>query len=169
MMRYVRHIAVCAAGVILLLVVPFLFTDGFARLINGTDAVSGASEILDAPSGNYTVLINRERHKSGSDMEAWREFFSGGDFTIIFDDISCVTLEGDESAHEMAMSFMSRLPENQMKLHSGSALQVLSKAEYGRYDMLLLSDEAAESYGISAIADSSFTEVIHTVDKGEAQ
>lgn len=153
----------------MLLGVPFLFTDGFKRLVNGTDAVSGASQIIAAPSGNYTVLINRERHKSESDMAAWREFFSGGDFTIIFDDISCVTLEGDDGAYTMALSFMSRLPENQMKVTAERAIPALSKAEYGHFDMLLLSDEAAESYGISEIADSGFTEVIHTADKGEVQ
>ena len=169
-MRYIiRHIVICAAGVILLLAVPFLFTDGFRRLTGGADAVSGASETVAAPSGNYTVLINRDRHKSESDMAAWREYFSGGEFSIIFDDISCVTLEGDESAYTMGLSFMSRLPENQMKLKSGEAVTVLSKADYGRFDMLLLSDEAAESFGISAITDRVSTEVIHTVGKGETQ
>ena len=113
-MRTLWHIAVCTVGIILLIIVPFMFTDGFARMMNGTDAVSSASEIIDKPSGNYTVLINRDRHKSETDMNAWRDFFSGGDFSIIFDDIACVTLAGDTGAVTMAQSFMSRLPENQM-------------------------------------------------------
>lgn len=166
-MRIFRHIFLCAAGVILLLVVPFLFTDGFARAVNGTDAVSSASVIVEAPSGSFTVLINRERHKNAADMQAWTEYFSGGDFTIIFDDIECVTLTGDTAALGMAESFMSRLPENQMKVRTDDPVLVLSKAEYGRFDMLLLSDEAAARYGITDILTDSDTEVIHTVGKGE--
>jgi len=169
MRTLLRHIVVCAAGVILLLGVPFLFTDGFRRMTGGADAVSGASVIIDQPSGNYTVLINRERHKSESDMEAWREYFSGGDFTIIFDDISCVTLAGDSSALTMAQSFMSRLPENQMKVTVGNAVAVLSKAEYGRFDMILMSDEAAGSYGISGITERDDVEIIHMTGKGGEQ
>ena len=165
-MRGLRHIAVSAAGIILLLIVPFLFTDGFARLVNGTDALSSASVIIDKPSGSYTVLINRDRHKSESDMNAWREFFSGGEFVIIFDDISCVTLAGDTGALTMAQSFMSRLPENQMKTESSEAVMALSKAEYGRFDMMIVSDEAAESYGISSVYEGKNVEVIHIEDGG---
>ena len=169
MTRIVRHIVFCAAGVILLLIVPILCSGGFSRMIGGTDAVSSASAIVEAPSGKYTVLINRERHKSESDMAAWREFFSGGDFTIIFDDINCMTLNGDDGAYTMAQSFRSRLPENQMKVGTGDPITVLSKAEYGLFDMLLLSDEAAAGYGITDITAGGSVEIIHTDGKGGEQ
>ncbi len=165
MPRVMKHIAVCLVSTVLLIVVPFALAGGFAKLSGGTDAVSSASEVIDKPSGSYTVLINRDRHKSESDLAAWHEFFSGGDFTIIFDDIECVTLAGDTGALTLARSFMSRLPENQMKVTTGDAVLTLSKAENGRFDMMIVSAEAAEKYGISDIYDGKNVDVIAVEDE----
>lgn len=165
-MRTLKHIGVCAAAVILLLIVPFMFTGGFSKLVSGTDAVSSASVIIDKPSGSYTVLINRDRHRSESDLAAWNEFFSGGDFAIIFDDIGCVTLEGDAGALTMAQSFMSRLPENQMTVTVSDPVLALSKADNGRFDMMIVSDEAAAAYGISSVYEGKNVDVIRVTDGG---
>ena len=165
-MKVLRHIAVCTVSLFFLTVLPFTLAGGFSMLSGSTDAVSSASVVIDKPSGNYTVLINRERHKSESDMSAWREFFSGGDFSIIFDDISCVTLDGDAGALTLARSFMSRLPENQMTVKSGEAVLTLSKADNGRFDVLIVSDEAAEKYGISSVYDGKNVEIIRVNDGG---
>ncbi|MBQ9483802.1 MAG: hypothetical protein IJU82_06385, partial [Ruminiclostridium sp.] len=110
MPRVIKHIAVCLAGTALLTVLPFALAGGFELFSEGEDAVSSASVVIDKPSGSYIVLINRDRHRNESDLAAWHEFFSGGEFTIIFDDIECVTLAGDTGALTLAQSFMSRLP-----------------------------------------------------------
>jgi len=153
-------------SLLILAVMPFTLAGGFSKLSGGTDAVSGASVVIDKPSGNYTVLINRDLHKSESDMAAWREFFSGGDFSIIFDDISCVTLDGDAGALTLAQSFMSRLPENQMTVQSEEAVLTLSKADNGRFDVLIVSDEAAGKYGISSVYADKNVEIIRVNDGG---
>lgn len=160
MPKIIGHIAVCTAGIALLAVLPFALAGGFDRLSGDTDAVSSASVIIEKPSGRYTVLINRDRHRSADDLAAWHEFFSGGDIGIIFDDIECVTLSGDAGALTLAQSFMSRLPENQMKVTSGDVVLTLSKAEHGRFDIMILSDEAAEKYGITGIYEGRNVDVI---------
>jgi hypothetical protein len=163
--KVLRHIAVCTAGIALLVVLPFALAGGFSMFSGGADAISSASVVIEKPSGNYIVLINRDRH-SESDMSAWREFFSGGDFSIIFDDITCVTLDGDAGALTLARSFMSRLPENQMTVKSGEAVLTLSKADNGRFDVLIVSDEAAEKFGISSVYCDKNVEIIRVNDGG---
>jgi hypothetical protein len=149
----------------LLVVLPFALAGGFSMLSGGADTVSGASVVIEKPSGNYIVLMNRERHSS-DDLKAWREFFSGGDFSIIFDDIGCTTLDGDAGALTLARSFMSRLPENQMTVMSDEAVLALSKADNGRFDVLIVSDEAAEKYGVSSVYDGKDVEIIRVSDGG---
>ena len=83
----------------------------------------------------------------------------------IFDDIECVTLGGDTGALTLAQSFMSRLPENQMKVTTGDAVLTLSKAENGRFDMMIVSAEAAEKYGIADIYDGKNVDVIAVEDE----
>ena len=165
MRQSVKHIAVCLAGITLLIVVPFALAGGASLFSGGTDAVSSASVVTEKPSGSYTVLINRCRHKNADDLAAWHEFFSGGEFTVIFDDIECVTLRGDEGALSLAQSFMSRLPENQMKVTANDAVLTLSKAENGRFDMLIVSAEAAEKYGIESVYDGKDVDVIAVEDE----
>ena len=165
MPRLLRHITVCLAGALLLIVVPFAAAGGFRMFSGDTDAVSSASVIIDKPSGSYTVLINRDRHRNESDLAAWNEFFSGGEFTIIFDVIECVTLMGDTGALTLAQSFMSRLPENQMKVTAEDAVLTLSKAENGRFDMMIVSAEAAEKYGIRSVYEGKNVDVIAVEDE----
>ena len=166
-MKKIVHIAVCAAGITALLGIPLILTGGLAKLTGGTDAVSSASVIIEKPSGNYTVMINRERHKSEKDLAAWQRFFSGGDSEVIFDDIECVTLDGDAGAFTMAQSFMTRLPENQMKLASGDPVLTLSKADFGRFDVMIVSEEAAGAYGVSSVYDGKNVDVIRITDQGD--
>ena len=165
MPRVLKHIAVCLAGIALLIAAPFALAGGLSVFSQDTDAVSSASVIIDKPTGSYTVLINRGRHKSESDLAAWHEFFSGGDFRIIFDDIECVTLSGDTGALTLAQSFMSRLPENQMKVTAADAVLTLSKAENGRFDMMIVSAEAAKKYGIEDIYKGKNVDVIAVEDE----
>jgi len=77
-MKKIVHIAVCAAGITALLGIPLILTGGLAKLTGGTDAVSSASVIIEKPSGNYTVMINRERHKNEKDLADGRDSFPAG-------------------------------------------------------------------------------------------
>lgn len=166
-MSKLAHFAVCAAGITALLVIPFLLTGGISKLTGGTDAVSSASVTIDKPSGNYTVLINRDRHKNEKELAAWQRFFSGGESEVIFEDIACVTLDGDTGALTMAQSFMSRLPENQMKVTSQEPVLTLSKADIGRFDVMIVSEEAADVYGISSVYEGKDVDVIRITDEGD--
>ncbi len=54
--------------------------------------------------------------------------------------------KGDQGAVSMARSFQSRLPENQMKLHTENASLLCSQADNGLFDIRILSREYADAY-----------------------
>ena len=55
------------------------------------EAVTGASLALpDQPSGQFEVLLNREKH--GSSAAAWMDFFSDRPVDVIMEDLSCMTV-----------------------------------------------------------------------------
>ena len=141
---------IVALGVFLLLGLPFITSDYFAKLINATDAVSSASVILDAPSGNYVVLINSSMHEDEDNLEFWKAFFGGSDEGFCFEDISCIVAKGDTGGIEMAESYRSRLPENQMSLKETDSTLFLSCVENERYDIAVVSREFADSYGMAS-------------------
>ena len=145
--------------------VPFMMTDYYKGLFssNEVDAVSSPSVIIDKPSGNYIVLINTRLHKDKSKLDQWISFFSGEETDIIFEDIACTVAEGDAKGLEMAQSFQSKLPENQMKIKEEEAVFVVSRAEEGKFDILLMSKDFAASYKLREknkdyIKDIKFTE-----------
>ncbi|SDB08868.1 hypothetical protein SAMN02910317_00456 [Ruminococcaceae bacterium FB2012] len=156
-----RHIAVCSGALALLLGVPFLCSDSFRRLISSDpDAVTSATTVLDAPSGDYVVLINSERHPNAENLSVWHDFFEGREIGFIFEDIECGTLAGDTGGLEMARSYQSRLPENQMKLIPSDPVLLLSKADSGRFDVIVMSSEAAEKYGAESAAKRPGVQVL---------
>lgn len=145
--------------------VPFMMTDYWRGLLspNDVDAVSSPSVVIDKPSGNYIVLINTALHKDKKKLDEWIAFFSGEETDIIFEDIACTVAEGDSKGLEMAKSFQSKLPENQMKIKEEEAILVVSRAEEGKFDILLMSKDFANSYKLreknkDSIRDIKFTE-----------
>lgn len=143
-----KHAAALTVGISLLLGLPLsqsknILNNGYA------DAVSGASVILDQPSGRFLVLIGKNLHPSENKLKAWEEFFSGGDFTYLFEDVVCSVTPSDPSAVEMAKSFQSRLPDNQMKIQMEDATLLASRIEHGKYDIVILSSEMAEKNGFN--------------------
>jgi hypothetical protein len=151
-----RHTLVVLMGVMLLLGLPFLTTDYAQSRINGTvDTVSSASVIIDQPSGNYIVLINQEVHRNQENLNTWVRFFSGEEISYLFEDISCSVITGDSGALTMAQSFQSRLPEKQMSIQEENGALLLSRADHGKYDIMILSKEFAESYDITTIDDGN--------------
>lgn len=115
----------------------------------GADAVSSASlEIPDRPSGAFVVLLNRERHPLTAGE--WSDFFLEKPVGVIMEDISCLTAEGDAAGLELARRYQARLAEHQMLLREVNGTLLVSKAEQGIFDVIVLSKEAAEAYGYSA-------------------
>lgn len=150
LLSVLKHAGIVLAALFVLLGLPFFTSDYFAALISGVDTVSGASVIMDAPSGNYIVLINRKLHTDDEALQAWQNFFNGED-EIIFEDISCSVAAGDAGGLTMAQSFQSRLPENQMKLYTEASVMMLSRLQNDQYDVAIMSKEFAESYEVETI------------------
>jgi hypothetical protein len=131
----------------LLLGIPFLSTDYFQSMIKGeTDAVSSATVVIDQPSGDYIVLINKTLHTNEENLNTWIRFFGGEEISYLFEDISCSVISGDTGALTMAQSFQSRLPERQMSVQEEDATLLMSRADNGKYDIIIISKEFAQSY-----------------------
>ena len=140
-----------------------MLSDRGRALITGEsiDAISSATSIIDAPSGEYVIVLNSSAHPDKEKLSVWADFFSGKEISIIFEDISCQVIRGDEGGLEMAKSLQSRLPENQMTLTVTDGTLLMSKAEAGRYDSILMSAEYADSFGADTLYDKSGNMVIH--------
>ena len=165
-MKIIRHILVVTAGTAVLLGVPFFTSDYFKGLAGGnTDAVSGASMTVDKPSGEYDVIINLDKHTDSENLSLWRDFFSGEDVSFIFEDIKCTAAKGDAGGIQLAENYMTRLPENQMTFRTEDPTLMLSKAEYGKFDVIVISKEISDMYKASTVYDMDNIEVIHV--KGE--
>lgn len=152
-MRILRHIIVPVVGIFLLLGVPFICSDWFRENVLGSepDAASSASLAVDKPSGNYVVVINTDKHTDSSNLALWHDFFQEKDVTFIFEDIVCTVADGDEGGQKLAENYRSRLPENQMLLKSEDPVLMLSKAENGRFDVIVMSEEYAGLFGASSL------------------
>lgn len=157
----IRHIMIGLLSAVLLVGGPIYAIYG----PNGTassDAVSSASVIIDQPSGAYVVLINRERHPDSGNLNTWISFFKGEEIGFLFEDISCIVPSSDASGLELAKSFQSRLPENQMKLRTEDATLLMSKAIYGEFDVIIVSREAYDAYGGGSAAAQPFVECVES-------
>jgi hypothetical protein len=169
MKKIIFHAAIVLAGVFLLLGIPFFTTDYFKNLINGdTDAVTSASVIIDQPSGEYIVLINREMHRDEENLNTWMQFFGGEEISYLFEDISCSVIAADTGALTMAQSFQSRLPEKQMTIRTEDATLLMSRADRGKYDIIIISKEFAKSYDATT-AEGKNTALINIISEGESE
>ena len=154
-------------AILLMLGGPYFCSDAFRARITGTDAVSSASVIVEQPSGEYLVYINLDRHTDQENLALWYDFFEGREITYLFEDISCGTASGDTGGHTCAESFRSRLPENQMQVRTEDPVLLLSKAEHGRFDIIILSKETADAYAADRLAEMDNVGVIAV--KGAAE
>lgn len=156
-MKIIRHILITAISLMLLAVLPLYMSGAIGTKDAGPDAVASASVIIDQPSGAYVVWINRDNHPIEENLSTWERFFSGEEIDFLFEDISCMVAGGDASAMELAESFRSRLPENQMTLRSEDATLMLSKAYYGRFDIIIMSKEFYEAREASKLLNDAGT------------
>lgn len=141
---------------------PFVLSGGMTLLGNaqGVDAVSGATEILDQPSGSFYVVINKDLHADQDNLKKWQDFFSGQDSTYIFEDISSVVAKGDLTALELAESFQSQLPEHQMTIRVEDPILMLSKGKHGRFDIIIISKEYSQAYQARDVMDRDSSLII---------
>lgn len=140
-----------------------LFATGYPqRVLSGVDAVSAATVVIEQPSGAYVVLLNRERHTNADNLATWVDFFGGREIDFLFEDISCIVARTDAAGQEMARSFQSRLPENQMKVRTEDATLMISKAAYGKFDVLLMSREAFDAYHAEDLLSMDDVEVVES-------
>ena len=132
----------------------------------GTDAVSSATLVLpDAPSGEFVILLNRLHHPDT--VGEWTAFFSDEDVDVIFEDLSCLTAKSDTAGRELAMRFKARLAENQMSLKSIDGLLLSSRVQWGKYDVVILSKEAADAYDMEKLYEHEDICLIEISETGE--
>ena len=152
-MKIARHVLIIAVSLLVLVGLPLYRTGALARIFGGQgpDALTAATVTIEQPSGAYVVLINQEIHQDTEKLAVWKRFFSGQEIDYIFEDISCVVADSDAAGLELARSFQSRLPENQMRLRTEDTTLMLSKAKYGRFDVMLFSKEVYDTHNAAAI------------------
>jgi hypothetical protein len=165
--KFFMHTGIVLAGVLLLLGIPFFTTDYFKTMLNkeDMDAVSSASVTIAQPSGEYIVLINEDMHDNEENLNTWINFFNGEEITYLFEDIACSVAKGDAGALTMAQSFQSRLPEKQMSIQTEDATLLMSRADNGKYDIIIASKEYAESYDLDT-AYGENAKLINIVSEG---
>ena len=167
-MRIGKHILYIALGLFLCLGIPALRCADIAGILSGTakDAVSSATMVInDAPSGEYLVLVNEKYHPLS--MEEWEKFFTEQPVGVILEDLCCYVPEGDSNGQKLAERCQARLAENQMHLQAMDGLLLVSRAEHGLFDVIVLSAEAAEAWDYRKAAAGPGIRVIAVRGSGE--
>ena len=127
------------------------------RSSDSPDAVSSATaQPVSAGdmSGKYIVFINRGLHDKAGTTGDWEKFFSfSDDVPLIMEDITCKVAQFDSEGLDTARKYQARLPENQMKIEQEAGVMLLSKAELGRFDVMIMSEAAAKNYSAQTLYD----------------
>ena len=105
-------------------------------------------------SGKYMVFINRELHDKAGTTGDWEKFFSfSDDVPLIMEDITFKVAQLDSEGLDTARKYQARLLENQMIIEQEAGVMLLSKAELGRFDVMIMSEAAAKSYSAQTLYD----------------
>ena len=156
MKRIVEHIVFILAGLCALFVVPIMYCRENIMAFfsqNPQDAVSSASYVVpDQPSGEFFIFVNKQRHPDT--LEEWTDFFCDRPVGVIFEDIRCITIDQDVSGRQLAERYQARLAQNQMQNESQDGLLAVSKAQWGWYDVMIVSKEFADYYSFSTVCDN---------------
>ncbi len=167
-MKIVRHILVTVISLAVILGVPYFTSDHFKRLVSGsTDDVASASVKIDQPSGEYCVFINSASHLDKEALDLWISYFRDGNTDVItlFEDIECSVAEGDPTGLAMAQSYQSGLAQNQMTIKEEDPTLMLSKADNGKFDIMIMSAELADALKADTACERSETILLRV--KGE--
>lgn len=151
--RVLMHVLCDAAVIALVIGIPVCLAG------RRTDAVSSAS-VVAAPSGEFVVLLN---HAALNEDAFWDNFFAGRDVDFCFEDIRCLVARNDPAALQMALSFQSRLSERQLTIRQEDLTLMLSKADHGKFQVMILSKELAEKYH----AESALQQEVTAVECGQ--
>lgn len=164
-MQVIKRMTLRIAALILIsgAIFGILVQSGNNTLGAQVDAVTKATgEIVYAEDidGSFVVLINKDQHPNTEVLAEWETFFSGGEVGVIFEDIVCYVSTSDPSGLEVAQSFQSRLPENQLVIKTVPSTMLVDKAGHGVFDVLVLSEPVAQSLGVERLYDEENIEVI---------
>lgn len=151
-MKIIRHIIITLALLLITLTAPVILIIKSNVASGKTDAVTSATVIIMQPTGEYVVLINKDLHTNEDNLKVWETFFTGGEIDFLFEDISCIVSDSDSAGLEIARSFQSRLPENQMILRTEDGALMLSKISGGYFDVAIMSAEFYDAYHVAEIA-----------------
>ena len=151
MAQILKHAAVILTVLLAGLGIPYAFFAGSGTLGgSGLDAVSGATPVVpDQPSGIFFVLLNTDRHPGTA--EDWARFFSEQEVDVIMEDIHCFVPFGDAAGAELADRYRIRLAENQMEVTGEDGTLIVSRAEHGLFDAIVLSADAASFFDYSEV------------------
>ena len=153
------------AMLILLVGVPFSMYSNVFSTRNEPDAISSATiKLPEQPSGEFLVFINSTLH--GDTLSDWEKFFSGEDLPVIFDDIRCISANGDATGIQLAERFQAQLPENQMTLRTENPTLLISKIEKGYIDVAVISGEMADALSFNKFGLTDDITVIHVRGNG---
>ncbi len=164
-MKIIRHILIVTGTILILVGVPVWSSGYIQGKLSGVDAVTSATAVIPQPSGAYVVFINTDSHNNKENLEIWKAFFGGEEIDFLFEDISCVVADCDADGLEIAESFQSRLPENQMSIRTEDITLMLSKADHGRFDVMIMSKEVYDEYNAQTVEKYDGSVVL----KGEKQ
>ena len=168
-MKKTTHVIFVIAALFLMFGLPSLYYGDriqavFAEVTNSAaagsaDAVSSASiEIPDQPSGEFYVFVNSEKHMDT--LSDWENFFLEKEVDVIFEDLDCITIDGDVLGFELAKRFQARLAENQMTVKKENAVLGASKLDSMHFDVMVVSSEVANSFGLIETYDVNRTKLI---------
>lgn len=159
-MKLFKHIIVVLLGLLVCLGLPGLVFADLGTMVSGSvDAVSHASlDLPDQPSGAYVVIVNRDKHPLTT--QEWTSFFREEQVGVIMEDISCLAAAADPTGLQLARRYQARLAENQMELTAENSLLIVSRAENGLYDVIVLSKELADAVDFSGVYARQDAEVI---------
>ena len=165
--KILEHFCVIAAGLLVLFGIPLIrYSDRLIALLGkDPDAVTGATMLIpDQPSGEFVVLLNRQKH--AETLAEWTDFFLEKPVDVIFEDLDCIVIDADVSGIQLAERYQARLAENQMMISRQNGLLAVSKAQWGDYDVLILSKEFADVYTLSTVCEREETMVIIVTGEG---
>ena len=166
------HSVFLVLGLFLVLGIPFLCTGTLQKMRSeaSPDEVSSATAVIESPDGKFLVFINRSLHKNQETLEDWLLFFKGEEVSYIFEDIACSVAESDPGAITLAESFQSRLPQNQMKIQTEDTALFVSRAEYQKFDIAIMSVEFAEKNSVPCDTKKAVDMIeIQNEQSGEAE
>ncbi|MBQ8941508.1 MAG: hypothetical protein IJ062_06675 [Firmicutes bacterium] len=151
-----RICAVLAALAVLML--SAALSNGTISFKRGPDALTsatvknkGTSATIAGVSGNFVIIINKEKNPKGT-----LEYFTGEGEKI--KGLSCHIPKGDKKARILADKMTDNVTE-------GDAMLLISKAEYGDFDILIFSKKTADIYTAKSLYDKDFVDVAEL--KGE--